>query len=76
MTPDRSLSDNVVNSLHELCALSELYRAELYWNIQRLSKSRRRIAALHANLRQRKRLKIYQQPPPNVWIPNIPPHAA
>ena len=76
MRPDRTHSDDLVNSLQDLRALSELCRAELYWNIQRLSKSRRCVAALHANLRQRKRLRIYQQPLSDLWIPNLPPHAA
>ncbi len=77
MKPDHAFSDEVVNSLRELRAIGDQHRAELYWNIQRVSRSRRSVAAFSAELARRKQLRIFQQPLIDLCIHNtIPPHAA
>jgi len=55
-------SRELLDSLNRLRLQSELYRAELYWNVQRILRTRTRTAAVRSCLVRRKGLRIHQRP--------------
>lgn len=64
-------SENFVESLQQLRELAELSRADLYWSLQRVSRTRRHSAALVDYWHRRNALQVYTAP-----LKAIPPHAA
>ena len=71
----RAMTDDLIQSLHEVRALGELARAELYWTIRRTAKTRRRAAEMHSSMQRQRALQLYTAPPSGLFRP-IPPHAA
>ena len=77
MPLNRALSEQLIHSLHDLRAYGEFHRAELYWNVQRLVRTRLRSAALCNVLERRRRLRVFTPTSPEISAGYaLPPHAA
>jgi len=73
----RAISDHIINSLSYLRDQGEFCRAELYWNVQRCARDRRRSAAMHNFWSRRRALRLHSDQPHDEMFPyNLPPNAA
>ena len=73
----RARSDDIVNSLRDLRDQGDFYRVELFWNVQRSARVRRRSVAVQSFWSRRRALRLHDDQTRDEIFPyNLPPHAA